>query len=286
MKKIRQAKAVYEAIKIPEQLDYIVNKAINNKQNTKEYKMKYVKYVLSTVSCVFLTFVVIVNLSPSFASSISDIPIIGNMAKVFTIEEYKEEDEEKLINAKIPGIENTGNTELEKRINYEIALKMNEVLEEAEDRAAEYKKAVIETGGKEEDYQPINIQIDYKVGYSSDKIVSFVILKSETLASTYTERYFYNIDIETGKNLNLRDLLGNDYKNIIDETIYKEIEERSKNPDNMYFVEEEMKFSGIKNEYQNFYINTDGKVGIVFEKYEIAPGYMGAQEFVIDKPIF
>lgn len=286
MKKIRQAKAVYEAIKIPEQLDYIVNKAINNKQNTKEYKMKYVKYVLSTVSCIFLTFVVIVNLSPSFASSISDIPIIGNMAKVFTIEEYKEEDEEKLINAKIPGIENTGNTELEKRINYEIALKMNEVLEEAEDRAAEYKKAVIETGGKEEDYQPINIQIDYKVGYSNDKIVSFVILKSETLASAYTERYFYNIDIETGKNLNLRDLLGNDYKNIIDETIYKEIEERSKNPDNMYFVEEEMKFSGIKNEYQNFYINTDGKVVIVFEKYEIAPGYMGAQEFVIDKPIF
>ena len=115
MKKIRQAKAVYEAIKIPEQLDYIVNKATNNKQNTKEYKMKYVKYVLSTVSCVFLTFVVIVNLSPSFASSISDIPIIGNMAKVFTIEEYKEEDEQKLINAKIPGIENTGNTELEKR---------------------------------------------------------------------------------------------------------------------------------------------------------------------------
>lgn len=286
MKKIRQAKAVYEAIKIPEQLDYIVNKATNNKQNTKEYKMKYVKYVLSTVSCIFLTFVVIVNLSPSFASSISDIPIIGNMAKVFTIEEYKEEDEQKLINAKIPGIENTGNTELEKRINYEIALKMNEVLEEAEDRAAEYKKAVIETGGKEEDYQPINIQIDYKVGYSSDKIVSFVILKSETLASAYTERYFYNIDIETGKNLNLRDLLGNDYKNIIDETIYKEIEERSKNPDNMYFVEEEMKFSGIKNEYQNFYINTDGKVVIVFEKYEIAPGYMGAQEFVIDKPIF
>ena len=286
MKKIRQAKAVYEAIKIPEQLDYIVNKAINNKQNTKEYKMKYVKYVLSTVSCVFLTFVVIVNLSPSFASSISDIPIIGNIAKVFTIEEYKEEDEQKLINAKIPGIENTGNTELEKRINYEIALKMNEVLEEAEDRAAEYKKAIIETGGKEEDYQPINIQIDYEVGYSSDKIVSFVILKSETLASAYTERYFYNIDIETGKNLNLRDLLGNDYKNIIDETIYKEIEERSKNPDNMYFVEEEMKFSGIKNEYQNFYINTDGKVVIVFEKYEIAPGYMGAQEFVIDKQIF
>ena len=45
-------------------------------------------------------------------------------------------------------------------------------------------------------------------------------------------------------------------------------------------------FSGIENEYQNFYINSEGKVVIVFEKYEIAPGYMGTQEFVIDKQIF
>ena len=162
---------------------------------------------------------------------------------------------------------------------------MDEILKEAEQRAAEYKEAVIETGGKEEDYQPINIQIDYEVGYSSEKIVSFVILKSETLASAYTERFFYNIDIETGKKLNLRDVLGNDYKKIVDETIYKEIEERSKNPDNVYFTKDEYGFSGIENEYQNFYINSEGKVVIVFEKYEIAPGYMGAQEFVIDKVI-
>ena len=183
-------------------------------------------------------------------------------------------------------IENTGNTDLEKRVNYEIMLKMNEVQEEAEERAAQYKNAVIETGGTEEDYQPITIQIDYKVGYSSDKVVSFVILKSETLASAYTERFFYNIDIESGKELNLRDVLGNDYKQIVDETIYKEIEERSKNPNNSYFTKDEGGFSGIENEYQNFYINSEGKVVIVFEKYEIAPGYMGTQEFVIDKQIF
>lgn len=163
---------------------------------------------------------------------------------------------------------------------------MNQILEEAEERAAEYKKAVIETGGKEEDYQPINIQIDYKVGYSSDKVVSFVILKSETLASAYTERYFYNIDIETGKELNLRDIFGKDYKKIVDEAIYTEIEQRSKNPDNVYFTKEEGGFSGIENEYQDFYINEEGKVVIVFEKYEIAPGSMGIQEFVIDKKYF
>lgn len=286
LEKLKKAKAVYNSIEIPEQLNAIVTKTIANAKEEKRDKVRFCKYILSTVGGVFLTFVLMLNISPSFATTVSDIPIIGNVAKVFTIREYKEEDERKLIDAKIPALKNTGNTDLEKRINYEIMLKINEVQEEAEERAGQYKNAVIETGGTEEDYQPIAIQIDYKVGYTSDKVVSFVILKSETLASAYTESFFYNIDIESGKELNLRDVLGSDYKKIVDETIYKEIEERSKNPRNSYFTKDEGGFSGIENEYQNFYINQEGKVVIVFAKYEIAPGYMGTQEFVIDKQIF
>ncbi len=286
MKKLEKAKEVYEAIKVPNELNYVVNKAILDKKKKEKSVLIYVKYAVTTVACTFLTFIFMLNVNSSFATNISEIPIIGDMAKVFTIKEVNEEDKTKLINAKVPALENTGNTELEKRINYEIMLKMNEILEEAEKRAAEYKEAVIETGGNEYDYQPINIQIDYKVGYSNDKVVSFMISKSETLANAYTEIYFYNVDIETGKKLNLRDVLGKEYKQIVDTTIYKEIEERSKNPDNIYFTADEGGFEGIENEYQDFYINSDGKVVIVFEKYKIAPGYMGTQEFVIDKQIF
>lgn len=286
MKKLEKAKEVYEAIKVPEELNYVVNKAILDKKKKEKSVLIYVKYAVTTVACTFLTFIFMLNVNSSFATNISEIPIIGDMAKVFTIKEVNEEDKTKLINAKIPALENTGNTELEKRINYEIMLKINEILDEVEKRAAEYKEAVIATGGNEEDYQPIDIQIDYKVGYSTDKVVSFIISKSETLANAYTELYFYNVDIETGKKLNLRDIFGNEYKQIVDETIYKEIEERSKNPENIYFTADEGGFEGIENEYQDFYINSDGKVVIVFEKYKIAPGYMGTQEFVIDKQIF
>lgn len=286
MKKLEKAKEVYEAIKVPNELNYVVNKAILDKKKKEKSVLIYVKYAVTTVACTFLTFIFMLNVNSSFATNISEIPIIGDMAKVFTIKEVNEEDKTKLINAKIPALENTGNTELEKRINYEIMLKINEILDEVEKRAAEYKEAVIATGGNEEDYQPIDIQIDYKVGYSTDKVVSFIISKSETLANAYTELYFYNVDIETGKKLNLRDIFGNEYKQIVDETIYKEIEERSKNPENIYFTADEGGFEGIENEYQDFYINSDGKVVIVFEKYKIAPGYMGTQEFVIDKQIF
>lgn len=285
MEEIKKAQEVYKSIKIPSKLESCVKEAISNKTK-KYYSFRGLKYAMSTVACTFVAFIFFVNVNPSFAQQMYDIPVIGDIAKVFTVKEYHENDDLKLINAKIPAIQNTGNTDLEQRINYEIMTKMNDVLKEAEDRAAEYKDAVIATGGEEKDYVPVNIQVDYEIKYSVDDIISFVIYKSETLASAYTETFFYNIDIETGKNLNLKDLLGENYKDIVNEAIYNEIEERSKDSDNSYFTADEGGFAGITDEFQDFYINSSGKIVIVFPKYAIAPGYMGVQEFEIDEQIF
>ena len=285
MEEIKKAQEVYKSIKIPSKLESCVKEAISNKTK-KYYSFRGLKYAMSTVACTFVAFIFFVNVNPSFAQQMYDIPVIGDIAKVFTVKEYHENDDLKLINAKIPAIQNTGNTDLEQRINYEIMTKMNDVLKEAEDRAAEYKDAVIATGGEEKDYVPVNIQVDYEIKYSNDDIISFVIYKSETLASAYTETFFYNIDIETGKNLNLKDLLGENYKDIVNEAIYNEIEERSKDSDNSYFTADEGGFAGITDEFQDFYINSSGKIVIVFPKYAIAPGYMGVQEFEIDEQIF
>lgn len=285
MEEIKKAQEVYKSIKIPSKLESCVKEAISNKTK-KYYSFRGLKYAMSTVACTFVAFIFFVNVNPSFAQQMYDIPVIGDIAKVFTVKEYHENDDLKLINAKIPAIQNTGNTDLEQRINYEIMTKMNDVLKEAEDRAAEYKDAVIATGGEEKDYVPVNIQVDYEIKYSVDDIISFVIYKSETLASAYTETFFYNIDIETGKNLNLKDLLGENYKDIVNEAIYNEIEERSKDSGNSYFTADEGGFAGITDEFQDFYINSSGKIVIVFPKYAIAPGYMGVQEFEIDEQIF
>lgn len=285
MEEIKKAQEVYKSIKIPSKLESCVKEAISNKTK-KYYSFRGLKYAMSTVACTFVAFIFFVNVNPSFAQQMYDIPVIGDIAKVFTVKEYHENDDLKLINAKIPAIQNTGNTDLEQRINYEIMTKMNDALKEAEDRAAEYKDAVIATGGEEKDYVPVNIQVDYEIKYSVDDIISFVIYKSETLASAYTETFFYNIDIETGKNLNLKDLLGENYKDIVNEAIYNEIEERSKDSDNSYFTADEGGFAGITDEFQDFYINSSGKIVIVFPKYAIAPGYMGVQEFEIDEQIF
>ena len=284
---LKKAKKAYDSIEIPQELDYVVNRTIHeNKLHKKDEFKIWMKGVTVTLATTFALFVVILNTNESFAKAVEDLPVIGRIAEVFTVKEYKEENETDLIEAKIPAIKNTGNSDLENRINYEISSKINEVLDEARQRAEEYKKAVLATGGTMEDYIPTQINVDYKITYQDEDLVSFVITKSESSASAYQEQYFYNIDIENGKELNLRDVLGENYKEIIDDSVNKQIKERTKeDKSNVYFTADEGGFSGIENEYQDFYINENKKVTVVFQKYEIAPGYMGIQNFEIPNEI-
>ena len=284
---LKKAKKTYDSIEIPQELDYTVNKAIHKKDlYKKNYVVILTKRATATLATTFALFVVLLNTNESFARAMGDVPIIGSLAEVFTVREYREENDTDLIEAKIPAIKNTGNEDLEDRINYEISSKINEVLEEARARAEEYKEAVLSTGGTMDDYIPTKINVDYKITYQDDKIISFVITKSESSASAYQEQYFYNIDIQNGKELNLRDVLGEDYKKIVDEEVNKQIRERmEKNEENIYFTAEEGGFSGIENEYQDFYIDENKKATVVFQKYEIAPGYMGIQNFEISNDV-
>lgn len=274
MKELEKAKKVYESIRIPKELHSVVDESLNRKYVENPLKKTSIRHrlfptIMPTCLAMCCLFVVLVNTNETFAKTVENIPIVNQVAKLVTVKSYTEEDDSKLIYANIPAIENTGNSDLEQRINYEIREKMNSVLEEVNQRAKDYQDAVLATGGTLEDYTPIHVDINYEMKYSGEDVVSFVINKCETLASAYTEQYIYNIDLETGKELNLRDVLGEDYKEIIDNEIYKQIEERKKNPDNYYFTQEEGGFAGIENEYQNFYINENRKVVIVFYKYEI-----------------
>ena len=196
MNLLKKYKKIYDSIEIPQELDYVGNKAIHQGRKNKKIKVRtYIKMATSVVATSFILFVVLLNTNESFAKSMEDVPIIGKLAEVFTITEYEESNETDLIKAKIPAIRNTGNTDLENRINYEISNKINEVIEEARNRAEEYKEAVLATGGTMENYIPIEVNVDYEITYQDDKIISFVISKSESMASAYQEQNFYNIDL-------------------------------------------------------------------------------------------
>ena len=90
MKNLKKAKEVYSSIKIPEHLNYVVNKAIANKEKPKHHIFRYFNYAMSTVTCTFIAFVLLINTNSSFASNIAEIPIVGDIAKIFTVKEVKE----------------------------------------------------------------------------------------------------------------------------------------------------------------------------------------------------
>lgn len=277
MKELEEAKKIYKSVKSPPKMQKIIDSSFKNAK-FKKWNLK--KITLSTAASICILFVALLNCNSAFAKSVSTIPVISDLANVFTFKQYSEEDSTKHMRVEQPKVENIGNAELEKQINKEINQKVEAATKEAQKEAEENKKAYIQTGGNPNDYVPMAIDVNYEIKSKNEKVLSFVLNTTWTQANAFTEQTFYNIDLKTGKEITLSDKLGKDYKKVADESVKKQIEERKAQDKDQIFFEDDAGFQEIT-ENQKFYINNNGNVVIVFAKYEIAPGCMGMQEFEI-----
>ena len=113
----------------------------------------------------------------------------------------------------------------------------------------------------------------------------------ETEASGYENNQFYTIDKQTGNVVTLEDLFveGSDYISAISENIKTQMKEQMAADEGViYFLDNddmpEFNFQGIT-EQTNFYFNEKDELVIAFDEYEVAPGSMGAPEFVIPQEV-
>ncbi len=113
----------------------------------------------------------------------------------------------------------------------------------------------------------------------------------ETEASGYEHNQFYTIDKQTGNVVTLEDLFveGSDYISVISENIKTQMQEQMAADEGViYFLDNddmpEFNFQGIT-EQTNFYFNEKDELVIAFDEYEVAPGSMGAPEFVIPQEV-
>lgn len=310
MNEMKELRRLYESAEIPDELSARVNQALHqqedrqggnlhsrkirgilkmNEVNNKAKKsssriFRGVTAGAAAFAVLFGSFAFGVSANEAFADSMSNVPILGGLVRVLTGEKVDETDDVARVNMALPKVEGLADKALQERINKEIQDKMTGVVKEAKERAAENKKAWLATGGLEKDYMTVDIDVNYEVKTIDDNVLSFLVTKTETGASAYFEEYFYNIDLKANKELTLADLLGADYKEIANREIKAQILQRSKNPDNMYFdgTDGVEGFTSISDN-QNFYVNKAGNPVIIFNKYEIAPGSMGIQEFEITK---
>lgn len=271
----------YNNIDIPKNLSSIVQDAIEEglKQKAIAKKYNFPKKAVSVAAVFILCFAMLLNTSLTFAAAAYKIPVIGDLFRIITFREYHFVDDIQYIDAKIPKIDNTGKTELEKRVNLEIQKTMKDLLQDDTTRAKEYYDAFIETGGKPEEYIPLGITIDYELKCVDSRHVSFVISHYETKFSAYNKQYFYNIDMETGRIISLKDWLGSEYKQIVADRIEKEISvwDEEKKAE----LWKDLEFTDLITENTDFYIDQNGNAVVVFPKYEIAVGSAGSIEFTI-----
>lgn len=278
---LKRARARYQSPEVPQELSFAVASALREGERRRA-RRRAVRRSLGGGLAACACFCLLVNGSPAFAAALSDVPVLGALARIVTVENYQINDREHLIDVRLPALADTGDTDLEQRINTEIRTRIDQVLDEAEARARETRDAFVETGGRAEDFMPIIIDVDYEVKCSNGQYLSFVLTKTETLASAYTEYFIYNLDLSVGRELTLPDLLGPDWKALCDQAVRDGIA-RSEAQGGVFFAPGEGGFAGVDDE-QKFFLSADGDVVLLFEKYEIAPGSMGTLEFPVPLP--
>lgn len=292
MGRLEKMKERYDDIVIPAELDVRVRQEITKSRRRQEekktaasrYRLKKALHGMgAAAAAVCILFTGALNTSPVFAKEAAQLPVIGDLAKVLTFRSYETGQDDIAVSVEIPTIEiiaeDTGITVDE--INQEILNRCNQYAEEALLRAEEYRAAFLETGGTVEEWarHDVKITVDYEIKQQSSAYLSFVVRGAESWTSAYRESRYYNIDLNTGRLVTLKDMLGDDYLELANKGVREQIAERQ-NAGEVFFTAEEGGFTGITEDVR-FYINENNRPVIVFEKYEIAPGASGEIEFEI-----
>lgn len=279
---MKKAKDRYDEITIPEGIENM--KRSDLRSQPPHYRFKQATRVVGVaVIALFMVTAVGCNTSASFANEVRRWPVVGAVAQIVTFQKYTLQEDEADIAVSIPEVNVKGkNPSLSKMINASILSKCNSYISESKKELKADKQAYLDTGGTEKEwkkYKP-QVTVSYQVKTNSNNYLSFIIVGTRSFENFQSTTYYYNLDLKTGQYITLKDLLGTHYVAIANKAIKKQIKEMKKDKDNLFFDGDEG-FQTITDK-THFYINAAGKPVVVFDKYAIAPGYMGELRFVID----
>lgn len=191
--------------------------------------------------------------------------------------EYIEEGEALSADIHRPVLVDQDGTELP--VNKEISEYVDSLITEYEENKTASEKE--EKGGH------YTVSNTYEVTHDGEQYFSMYMVTTRIMGSGSEVYKTYTIDKKTEEAVSLGELLGNEETlKLVSENISSQMEEQMKEDASIvYFQEpEEDGFSGLNGD-ENFYLNKDGSLVIVFDEYTVAPGSMGMVEFTIPTDI-
>lgn len=225
---------------------------------------------------------VLANASATTSYAVSWIPVLGPIARVMTFRSFEDQTNDMSASVETPVItDGQGNTDgTAADANAEIRAYTDKVVED-------YKALVAETSGQAK----ASVDVSSETVTDTNKLLILKLSTTETAADSGTYVKTYAIEKATGDILGLSDMFtaGTDYQAVLTAEIQKQMRERmAADPDNsVYFLDSDMPeddFTSLAAD-QSFYINSAGNLVIVFDEGQVAPMYMGVQEFEIPQEV-
>ena len=275
-------KKEYEQIEVPAQALTVLQAGIDKakREGHSGVMPKRSYWGAWAAAAAVLVFIAVPNVSPTAAMAMADMPVLNKVVQVVTFNRYTQMTEDKLYaaNVQTAKLEVQGDAQLQSSVGEINA----EVKVYAEQMIAQFQQEMEAQGGV------YGRDIGYTVVTDSDKWFTLEIITTETMASGAETVRYYNLDKETGKYVHLADLFpkGYDYVTAVSEDIKAQMVQRMAEDENQsYFINSDMPeedFQQIAPD-QQFYVNQDGQLVIVFNEYEVAPGSMGCPQFTVDR---
>ena len=287
--RLEKMKQEYEEIRIPAELRRRVEAGIQKgkedgeeiiRMNKKSKLIKFVRNTAGAVVAAMLAITIMANSGASIANAMMKIPVLGTIAEIVTFREYKDSTNDMTADVKIPevSVKNEDGS-----VNQETTDAVNKSIQEYTDEIiAQYKADVEASGGEGKQL----VDLEYEVITDSDRLFSIRFDKLQIMASGAESVKIYHIDKQTGQMINLKGLFKEDVNFIdpISDNIKKQMKEQmAADESKMYFIDSDMLESDFQSitEDTTFYVNDSGKLVIVFDEYEVAPGSMVVVEFEI-----
>ena len=278
MKKMDKLKKDYNKIDIPPELEDVVRNSIHQAKAAQNKRPLLKRWSIGAVAAASL-FIGSINMSPAMAQSMVNIPILGAIVEVFTVQKLALDEKTYQADLSTPAINGLENEGLQASLNEKYIEENKARFEQFEEEVAEMKKA----GDGH-----LGIDSGYEVMTDTARILSIARYEVNTAGSSSTTMQYDTIDKQENLLITLPSLFkDNQYIETISSYIAGEMKRQMvADKEISYFLDDSFTgdFEGIKPD-QNFYITSNNKLVISFDKYEVAPGYMGVVSFEIPSDI-
>lgn len=286
-KRLLEEKKHYQEIPVPEELKGKLEEATEAPGKVHRFRIP------AGVAAAVVLLVLLPNTGADIAYAMGNIPLIGKLFQAVTFRDYQYESERFDANVEVPQIivEDMGETgeesEDDSKQLQETIEQVNFDIEEVTNQLIEEFKASAELG---ESYG--SLEIHHETVTDNEQYFTLKLSIYQGAGSGSESYKFYTIDKKSGKQIQIKDLFqeNSGYADVISEDIRNQMRAAMAEDEmNMYWVDNtdmpDINWEGIK-EDQNFYFDGKGNIVFVFDEYEVAPGYMGAQEFMVERSVF